>query len=247
VAGPAFAALSGRSHAGAPRIDWDETSRLFAAERWYWVATTSDQGRPHLRPVLAVWVGERIYSTTSPAAARAPDVDIVIEGTTAWIEDRQQLRRVGDAYQDKCGWLVTADNAFDAPYGAPTAGHPHTGSTNSPPPSPTPSEQATTSENAPPDNVSTHKLSRVLCGRTGWTGARWLVIFPRTSAAGTPAFAQSIFGCTGRIFCQASTASPISGSTGLVNGLPVLWVGTSSRQTARDRADQLERVELHAG
>jgi hypothetical protein len=127
--------------AGASAIDWDETVRLFAAERWYWVATTSDEGRPHLRPVLAVWVGERIYSTTSPAArkgrnltsrpsaalaARAPAVDIVIEGRVAWIDDRQQLQRVGDAYQDKYGWpvTVTAGNAFDAPYGAPTAGHP---------------------------------------------------------------------------------------------------------------------------
>jgi hypothetical protein len=127
--------------AGAAPIDWDETSRLFAAERWYWVATTSEQGRQHLRPVLAVWVDERIYSTTSPAtrkgrdltsnpsaalAARAPDVDIVIEGKAGWIDDRQQLRRVAGAYQDKYGWPVTVtdDNAFDAPYGAPTAGHP---------------------------------------------------------------------------------------------------------------------------
>jgi len=33
---------------------------------------------------------------------------------------------VGDAYRDKYGWpvTVTADGAFDAPYGAPTAGHP---------------------------------------------------------------------------------------------------------------------------
>ena len=126
---------------GAAPIDWDEASRLFAAERWYWVATTSEQGHAHVRPVLAVWVDERIYSTTSPAArkgrdltsnpsaalaARAQDVDIVIEGKAAWIDDRQQLRRVAGAYQDKYGWPVTVtdDNAFDAPYGAPTAGHP---------------------------------------------------------------------------------------------------------------------------
>jgi hypothetical protein len=127
--------------ASAAPIDWDETVRLFAAERWYWVATTGHEGRPHLRPVLAVWVDERIYSTTNPAArkgrdltstpsaalaARAPDVDIVIEGTVAWIDDDQQLRRVGDAYRDKYGWpvTVTAGHAFDASYGAPTAGHP---------------------------------------------------------------------------------------------------------------------------
>jgi len=127
--------------AAAVPIDWDETSRLFAAERSYWVATASDQARPHLRPVLAVWVDGRIYSTNSLAARKgrdlagnpsaalaacAPDVDIVIEGSATWIDDRQQLRRIGDAYQDKYEWPVTltADNAFDAPYGAPTAGHP---------------------------------------------------------------------------------------------------------------------------
>jgi nitroimidazol reductase NimA-like FMN-containing flavoprotein (pyridoxamine 5'-phosphate oxidase superfamily) len=88
--------------ADATPIDWDEAGRLFAAERSYWVATTSDNGRPHVRPVLAVWVDGRICSTTSPAArkgrnltsrpsaaltARAPAMDIVVEGPIAWIDD----------------------------------------------------------------------------------------------------------------------------------------------------------------
>jgi hypothetical protein len=127
--------------AGAVPIDWEEAARLFAAERWYWVATTGDEGRPHLRPMLAVYLDERVYSTTSPAArkgrdlarrpsaalaARAPAVDIVIEGPVTWIDDRQVLERVGEAYRDKYEWpvTVTADGAFDAPYGAPTAGPP---------------------------------------------------------------------------------------------------------------------------
>jgi Pyridoxamine 5'-phosphate oxidase len=121
-------------------IDWDEARRLFAIERSYWLATTSDNGRPHVRPVLAVWVDERICSTTSPAArkgrnltsrpsaaltARAPTMDIVIEGPIAWIDDPQRLRLIGAAYQDKYAWPVTVvGNAFHAPYGAPTAGHP---------------------------------------------------------------------------------------------------------------------------
>jgi hypothetical protein len=123
-----------------PPIAWDEAGRLFAAERSYWVATTSDDGRPHVRPVLAVWVDDRIYSTTSPAArkgrnltsrpsatvtARAPAMDIVIEGPIAWIDDPRRLRQIGEAYQDKYRWPVTVvGDAFHAPYGAPTAGHP---------------------------------------------------------------------------------------------------------------------------
>ena len=132
--------IAANAAADAMPIDWDEVARLFAAERSYWVATTSDDGRPSVRPVLAVCVDERIYSTTNPAArkgrnltsrpsaslaARAPTMDIVIEGPIAWIDDRQRLRQIGEAYQDKYAWPVTvADNAFNAPYAAPTAGHP---------------------------------------------------------------------------------------------------------------------------
>jgi nitroimidazol reductase NimA-like FMN-containing flavoprotein (pyridoxamine 5'-phosphate oxidase superfamily) len=108
---PTFAkVIATGAAADAAPIDWDEAGRLFAAERSYWVATTSDDGRPHVRPVLAVWVDGRIYSTTSPAArkgrdlasrpsaaltARAPTMDIVIEGPTAWISGSQRLGRIG--------------------------------------------------------------------------------------------------------------------------------------------------------
>jgi hypothetical protein len=126
--------------ADAAPIDWEEASRLFAAERSYWVATTSDDGRPHVRPVLAVWVDGRVYSTTTATArksrnlasrpsaaltARAPTMDIVVEGPVTWIDDPSRLGRIGAAYQDKYGWPVTVvDDAFDAPYAAPTAGDP---------------------------------------------------------------------------------------------------------------------------
>jgi hypothetical protein len=127
--------------ADAAPIDWEEAAVLFAAERSYWVATTRDDGRPNLRPVLAVFLEERIYSTTNPAArkgrnlartpsaalaAGAPAMDIVIEGRVTWIDDTRLLQRVGAAYRDKYGWpvTVTTDNAFAAPYGAPTAGPP---------------------------------------------------------------------------------------------------------------------------
>lgn len=121
-------------------IDWDEARHLFAAEGSYWMATTSDDGRPHVRPVLAVWVDGRVYSTTSPTArkgrnltsrpsaaltARTPTMDIVVEGPVAWIDDPERLRRIGAAYQDKYRWPVTVvGNAFNAPYAAPTAGRP---------------------------------------------------------------------------------------------------------------------------
>jgi hypothetical protein len=127
--------------AAAAPIDWAEVAALFAAERSYWVATTGNEGHPQQRPVLAVYLEGRIYSTTSPAArkgrnltrrpsaslaAHAPTMDIVIEGRVAWIDDPQRLQRVGYAYREKYGWpvTVTTDGAFTAPYAAPTAGLP---------------------------------------------------------------------------------------------------------------------------
>jgi hypothetical protein len=126
---------------GTEPLPWDEVRRRFEAERWYWVATAGNGGRPHVRPVLAVWLDDKVYSTTSPGAAkgrnlefrpqcsvaaRAPEIDIVVEGRTSWVGDRHLLERVASAYDSKYGWpvTITAEHMFDAPYGAPTAGSP---------------------------------------------------------------------------------------------------------------------------
>lgn len=126
---------------GAEPLPWEEVSQWFSAERWYWLATTGPGNRPQNRPVLAVWLHDKVYSTTSPGAAkgrnlelhpecalaaRASAIDIVIEGPTSWVSDRRVAEDVAAAYGDKYGWPVTLteENMFDAPYGAPTAGSP---------------------------------------------------------------------------------------------------------------------------
>jgi hypothetical protein len=126
---------------GTEPLSWDEVRQHFEAERGYWVATTGASGQSHVRPVLAVWVNDKVYSTTSPGAAkgrnlelhpecslaaRAPAIDIVIEGPMAWVDDRHLLEQIASAYDSKYGWpvTITKENMFDAPYGAPTAGPP---------------------------------------------------------------------------------------------------------------------------
>jgi hypothetical protein len=138
---PSATVIASDAPPGTEPLSWDEIVRRFDEERWYWVATTRRDGRPHVRPVLAVLVDAKVYSTSSPKAtkgrnlelhpvcsitARARAIDIVIEGATKWIDDRQTLEQVASAYRSKYGWPVTirADGMFDAPYGAPTAGAP---------------------------------------------------------------------------------------------------------------------------
>lgn len=126
---------------GTEPLSWNEVRQRFAAERWYWVATTGPGGQPHVRPVLAVWEQDKVYSATSPGArkgrnlqahpqcsvaARAPGIDIVVEGAVSWVDDRNLLEQIASAYDSKYGWpvTITGENMFDAPYGAPTAGPP---------------------------------------------------------------------------------------------------------------------------
>jgi len=126
---------------GTEPLPWEEVRQRFSAERSYWLATTGPGKRPQARPVLAVWLRDKVYSTTSPGtakgrnlrlcpecslAARAPAIDIVVEGPTSWVSDRRVAEGVAAAYGDKYGWpvTITEENMFDAPYGAPTAGSP---------------------------------------------------------------------------------------------------------------------------
>jgi len=126
---------------GTGPLPWEDVCEQFSAERWYWLATTGPGGQPQARPVLAVWLNGKAYSTTSPGAAkarnlrlhaegslaaRAPGMDIVVEGPVSWIRERPVAQDVAAAYADKYGWPVTItdESMFDAPYGAPTAGAP---------------------------------------------------------------------------------------------------------------------------
>ena len=137
---PVAVAISGDATPPTTPMPWAEAQRRLAGAQTYWLATTAPGARPHVRPVLGVWVDGSLHTTSSPAARKARNlaendrcsfsvsadsVDVVLEGTAAKVADPDHLQRVADAYDDKYGWPPTvADGAFDAPYGAPTAGPP---------------------------------------------------------------------------------------------------------------------------
>jgi hypothetical protein len=121
-------------------IPWSVALPMLAGEQYYWMATVHPSGRPHVRPVLAVWVDGSVFSTTSPKAqkgrniehdphcsvtARTEGLDLVLEGEAERVLDTARLALVAAAYNDKYGWPATVEgDAFTAPYGAPTAGLP---------------------------------------------------------------------------------------------------------------------------
>lgn len=122
-------------------IPWEEARDRLAGCENYWFATVGAGGRPHIRPVLGVWVDGLWCTTSNPDARKATNlarnpvcavtaatdgIDVVVEGIASMLEDEATLRRVLDAYHAKYEfWRVSLrDGAFDAPDGAPTAGPP---------------------------------------------------------------------------------------------------------------------------
>ena len=119
---------------------WEEARRRLAEGQWYWLATTRPDGRPHVMPVLAVWLEGALYFSARAITRKGKnlahnahcvmtvdsgDVHLVVEGEAAKISDNAKLQRVAEVYASKYGWHVTVrDGVFDAEYGAPTAGPP---------------------------------------------------------------------------------------------------------------------------
>ncbi len=121
-------------------LPWEEAQARIDAARWYFLTTLHPRGRPHTRPVLAVWADGLLYTTSSGAAQKgrnlrrdprcsvavmADDMHIVLEGTASPVEGRPALDRAAEAYRAKYNWPVTVvEGGFEAPYAAPAAGPP---------------------------------------------------------------------------------------------------------------------------
>jgi hypothetical protein len=119
---------------------WAEARRGLAEGDTYWLSTVRPDGRPHVMPVLAVWVDGALHFCTGAAtrkgknlarsshcviAVGVPGLDLVLEGRVTKVRDEARLRRVADAYASKYDWRVTVrDGAFHDAEGAPTAGPP---------------------------------------------------------------------------------------------------------------------------
>jgi hypothetical protein len=106
----------------------------------YWLATTGRDGKPHVRPILAVWGEGSLYFCARETTRKIKNLvvdpfcsvsveweplDLVVEGTAVRVRDEDTLKRVADAYASIYDWHVTVrDGAFHDTEGAPTAGSP---------------------------------------------------------------------------------------------------------------------------
>lgn len=111
-------------------------------DRTYWLATVRPDGRPHLVPLLGLWLDGAFYFITSETTRKGknlaadprcviaassttlPPLDVVLEGNARNVTAPATLQRVVDAYRSQMDWpLELRDGTVVGP-NAPTAGPP---------------------------------------------------------------------------------------------------------------------------
>jgi len=138
-AGPVTELDARFSSEGATPREWSEAERHLEDAEVFWVSTVRPDGRPHVTPLISVWLDGALYFCTGPEEQKARNLDrnshcilttgrnaldegldLVVEGDAVRVRDDAMLRRIAGAYVSKYGeeWRFgVRDGAFvhDAP------------------------------------------------------------------------------------------------------------------------------------
>jgi nitroimidazol reductase NimA-like FMN-containing flavoprotein (pyridoxamine 5'-phosphate oxidase superfamily) len=108
------------SDPGAVATGWDETRRVLEAAELFWISTVRADGRPHVTPLVAVWVDGAIHFCTGATEQKAVNLttsphvilttgcnqwdgglDVVLEGDAVQVTDDDVLKRLAGAWATK--------------------------------------------------------------------------------------------------------------------------------------------------
>lgn len=98
----------------------------------YWLSTVRPDGRPHVTPLIAVWLDRAVYFCTGPEERKAKNLthnahvaittgcnaineglDVVVEGEAVEVNDEARLHGLADLYKSKYDWdFSVRDGAF---------------------------------------------------------------------------------------------------------------------------------------
>ena len=104
----------------ATATGWDETSQLLETAEVFWITTVRAEGRPHVTPLVAVWLDGALHFSTGATEQKAINLrgnrhvvlttgcnqwdgglDLVIEGAAVQVTDRAELERLAEAWGTK--------------------------------------------------------------------------------------------------------------------------------------------------
>jgi hypothetical protein len=109
----------------AVAISWDETRRVLETAELFWITTVRGDGRPHVTPLVAVWLDGAIHFCTGVGEQKAINlagnahvilttgcnnwdrgVDVVVEGDAIQVTDDDMLKRLAK------GWAIKWDGRW---------------------------------------------------------------------------------------------------------------------------------------
>jgi general stress protein 26 len=113
---------------------WEETRRVLETAELFWISTVRADGRPHVTPLVAVWLDGAIYFHTGADEQKAVNLranphvvlttgcntwneglDVVVEGEAVRVTDEETLMRLAEVWATKWDgrWQLTVrDGCF---------------------------------------------------------------------------------------------------------------------------------------
>ena len=108
------------SDPNAASTGWEETRRILESAELFWICTVRADGRPHITPLVAVWLDEAVYFCTGPGEQKAINlggnprvilmtgcndwqrgIDVVVEGEAVIVAEDRLLERLAQAWRRK--------------------------------------------------------------------------------------------------------------------------------------------------
>lgn len=108
------------SDRGAQPTTWASTQDALEATQLSWISTVREDGRPHVTPLVAVWLDGAMHFTTGPGEQKAVNLannphvvlttgcnqwerglDVMVEGRAQRVTDRATLERLAAAWATK--------------------------------------------------------------------------------------------------------------------------------------------------
>jgi nitroimidazol reductase NimA-like FMN-containing flavoprotein (pyridoxamine 5'-phosphate oxidase superfamily) len=108
------------SDEGASSTKWAEVRDVLESAETFWVTTVRSDGRPHVTPLVAVWLDDALAFCTGANEQKAVNlrgnqhvilstgcndwnkgIDVIVEGTATRVTDDAKLRRLAEAWTKK--------------------------------------------------------------------------------------------------------------------------------------------------
>jgi nitroimidazol reductase NimA-like FMN-containing flavoprotein (pyridoxamine 5'-phosphate oxidase superfamily) len=108
------------SEPGAQPTSWEDTLEAIKQAEIFWISTVRADGRPHVTPLVAVWLDDALHFSTGAGEQKALNLannprvalvtgangwqsglDVVVEGEAVRVTDPEQLQRLAAAWAQK--------------------------------------------------------------------------------------------------------------------------------------------------